>query len=272
MRLVLLTALICLAGCTQSPVASSPKALLPGTAELTTDRFWEDQKERTEEASQISAKVRVSYQGRGGKKISGNGRLVLQPDSKLRLELRDPLGRIHYLAALTDGHFAAHYPRQKLAYVDDRGGGAYVLDFLGIDFNFSDLHSLLLGILPGRFAKASFEAWHFDKPSNTYRGLLTVSDYRVLATVDASSAALKALELSSKAGKITLDYSSFEPCCHGMTASRSVRVAQVVDLKLDRARTSLSIEWEKITPLEQARPEEVFRLEIPEQDQKIVLK
>lgn len=272
MRLLLCAALICLGGCTQSPVASSPKALLPGATELTADRFWEDQKERVDEAAQISAKVRVSYQGRGGKKISGNGRLVLQPDQKLRLELRDPLGRIHYLATLTDGHFVAHYPRQKLAYIDDKAGGAYVLDFLGIAFNFSDLHSLLLGILPGRFAKATFETWHFDKPTNTYRGLLTVGDYRVLATVDAGSAALRGLELSSKAGKITLDYSAFEPCCHGIAASHSVRVAQVVDLKLDRARTSLSIEWEKIVPLDQARPEEVFRLEIPEQDQKIVLK
>lgn len=269
-RLLASFLLISLAACTHAPVAKAPGPAL--STELTTDRFWEEQRERAEEAAQISAKVRVSYQGRGGKKVAGNGRLVIQPDAKLRLELRDPLGRIHYLAALTNGHFVAHYPRQKLAYVDDKAGGAYVLDFLGIDFNFSELHSLLLGIVPARFSKAAFDTWHYDKESKTYRGLLTVSDYRVIATVDPVTAALRGLELSSRAGKITLDYSAFEPCCHGLASSRSVRVAQVVDLKLDRARTALSIEWEKITPLDQARPDEVFRLDVPEQDQKIVLK
>ncbi len=270
MKWLLVAIVLALSACTHAPV-SETKPLVSGP-ELTTDRFWEEQKERKEETAQISAKVQVSYQGKGGKKVSGNGRLVLQPGERLRLELRDPLGRIHYLAALAGPHFVAHYPRQKLAYVDEKAGAAYVLDFLGIDFSFSDLHSLLLGILPERFTKSSFETWTFDKEAKVYKGLLTLSDYRVLATVDPQTAALKALELSSKAGKITLDYSVFEVCCHGIAASHSVRVAQVVDLKLDRARTSLAIEWEKISPLGEARPEEIFRLEIPEQDQKIVLK
>jgi hypothetical protein len=271
MKIAFALVLLALAGCAHTAVTPSapPKA---ATGELTTDRFWDEQRARLEETSQISAKVRLSYQGKRGKKISGNGRLVLQPDTRLRLELRDPLGRIHYLAALSGENFVAHYPRQKLAYVDAKAGGAYVLDFLGIDFSFAELHSLLLGLLPPRFSKSTFDTWHFDKESKTYRGLLTVSDYRVLATVDPVTAALRGLELSSPAGKITLDYSVFEPCCHGLAASQSVRVAQVVDLKLDRAKTSLAIEWEKISPLEEARPEEIFRLEIPEQDQKIVLK
>lgn len=264
-----LAALLLLSACTHAPVTQAPP---PAAGELTAERFWEEQKERKEEAAQISAKVRVSYQGRGGKKVSGNGRLVLQPEGRMRLELRDPIGRIHYLAVLSGGHFVAHYPRQKLAYVDDKSGGAYVLDFLGMDFSFAELHSLLLGILPERFAKSTIEAWHLDKEAKVYRGLMTVSDYRVQVSVDPASTALRALELSSKAGKITLDYSAFEPCCHGIASSRSVRVAQVVDLKLDRARTSLSIEWEKISPLAEARPVDVFNLEIPEQDQKIVLK
>jgi outer membrane biogenesis lipoprotein LolB len=269
-NLAVLCAAALLAACTHTPV--TPSGTAAKTDELTTDRFWDEQRVRAAETSQISAKVKVTYQGKRGKKISGNGRLVLQPDTKVRLELRDPLGRIHYLAALSGHKFVAHYPRQKLAYLDERSGGAYISDFLGIDFTFSELHSLLLGILPERFSHSAFDTWYFDKETKAYKGLLTAAEYRVTCTVDPVTAALKGLELSSPAGRIALDYSVFEPCCHGIAASRSSRVAQVVDLTLDRARTALAIEWEKISPLEEARPEDIFRLEIPEQDQKIVLK
>lgn len=264
-----------LAACSHTPTGGIKPVASTGVGagnELSTEKFWEDQHHRFDETAQISAKVKLAYQGKRGKKISGNGRLVLQPDAKMRLELRDPLGRIHYLAALTGGHFVAHYPRQKLAYVDEKSGGAYVLDFLGIDFSFSELYSLMLGKLPDRFGRGKFDAWFFDKDAKVYKGILTVADYRVTCSVDPQTAALRELELSSPAGRINIEYSVFEPCCHGLTSARPVRIAQVVDLKLDRAKTALAIEWEKISLLEEPRPEDVFRLDIPEQDQKIVLK
>lgn len=266
MKAAALISLVLLCACTSTP--TRPGGQEPGE-ELTTDRFWQDQKTRALEAAQISAKVHLSYQGKR-QKVSGLGRIVTQPE-KLRLELRDPLGRIHYLAVLNGSQFTAHYPRQKLAYQDQKFGGAYVLDFLGIDFTFAELHTLLLGILPERLGRR-FETWYRDTSDGLYRGILTSGSYRVSAAVDPNTAALKALELASASGKILIAYSAFQPCCHGISSSSSVRVAQVVDLKLDRAKTALAIEWDKISPLEEQRPDDVYRIEVPEQDQKIVLK
>lgn len=252
-----------LMGCAHRPVTGEAPSLTP-------DQFWTVQKRRKQEVSRITAKVRLTYHGRR-QKVSGNGRILIQPDEKLRLELRDPIGRVHYLAVLDGKDFVAYYPRQRLAYLDEKAGGAYVLDFLGIGFDFDELHSLLLGVLPERFSGETFDTWSWDGSRKAYQGLITSDDTRIQAWVDPRFTALRRLELGTPGGRIVVDYSAFEPCCHGLSP-QSVQVAHVVDLKLDRAKTALEIEWEKIDLVENLQPAESFRVELDAKAQKIPLK
>ncbi len=115
---------------------------------LKLDSVLRDQSKRLTLAKALAGKMWLHYEG---KKESGTGQgwVISQLPGESRLELRDPLGRLRYLVVLNGQQFMAVYPTERIAYLDEKAGSAYLERLLGSDFSFRDLQLIFLGILPG---------------------------------------------------------------------------------------------------------------------------
>lgn len=236
---------------------------------LTPIAFWKDQELRRNIIKQVSTKLRLTYRGKQ-RTLSGLGRMVLQQKDKIRLELRDPFGRVHYMAVLNEDRFTAYYPRQGLAYFDRKKGRAYIKDFLGIDFRFMDLQKLLLGQLPEEARNQKMEDWTWMRELGQYRGTLRFKDYEIICYVDAHKAGLRKIIFNFPTGKIEARFSSFESCCKG--SKDTISVGRLVELDLRRTGTSLEVEWENVVRQKTVRPESAFLLKLEKGTQRIFLK
>lgn len=229
--------------------------------------FWNDQRLRREAARLLSAKLQLRYQGRS-ESVSGKGRMLSQLPDHLRLELRDPLGRVQYLVTVNGERFVAYYPTQKRAYLDKQSGAAYMKRFLGVGFTFKDLQSLLLGLLPPGAKAEKFDEWGWAGAEEEYRGQLKRDGERLVVDVDPDSAAIRELTWETKSDVAHVTYSDFAPCCGG---DKSIRLAAVVTVGLGRTASKVEAEWDDITQLDAPKENEVFTVALPEGVQQIFL-
>ncbi len=243
-----------------SACASKPakKAVPTG---LTAFDFWKRQVARTEEAKSLSAKLFVRYTG-PKESVSGRGRLFSELPRHLRMELRDPLGRVQYVAATEEDKFTAYYPGQKRAYTDTKAGGAYVRRFLGLPLSFKDMQSSLLGLVPKAAKVDRFSDWKWDENLGAYVGKGGAGANRVTAVVDADNGQLTDLTWETGKETIRVAYSEFSACCgkgKGVT-----QFAHLVDIKVDKGETAVSAEWDDVAPLPANTTSEFFRVAVPE--------
>lgn len=257
----LLFPLLLVTACAHLP-RRSPTGLTPAA-------FWIAQQTRVTVLSKISGKLNVRYSGKK-QSVSGRGRILVQGPQKVRLELRDPLGRLQYVLTLDGKDMVAYYPSQKTAYLDDRAGTEYLREFMGIDVSLSELESLFVGIIPPLSPRNAFASWDWDPEAGYYRGVLDqTKGQKVTAWVDGEHGALRDLELDSAAEKIRVHYSDFSSCCGGTEA---VPLASTVAIELERSKVSMEVEWQDIEALGQPRGAEVFQASLPGDVKKIVLK
>lgn len=251
--------LIFLGGCTHLP-PRQPTG-------LTANDFWKDQVLRRKLTGSISAKLRLRYEAHK-EGISGKGRLLTQAPNQLRLELRDPLGRVQYLVTLSGSQFAAYYPTQKRAYRDSSGGMQYMKRFLGFPFSFRDLESLLVGVLPPSISSDRFETWGWVPDKEVYRGVSSKDGAVLVCDVDPDTAAIRSLQWESGKEVAIVTYSDFAPCCGG---SQSVRFGDSVSVQLKLAASKVEAEWDDIAPLSVQKGEDVYKLALPPDVQQIIL-
>lgn len=236
---------------------------------LKPEAFWKDQQARSKSVDQVAAKLRLTFFGKN-RSISGRGQLVRQPKRRVRLELRDPLGRVHYLAAQDQSAFTAHYPRRRLAYTDNKGGNRYVRAFLGLDFTFLGLQDIFVGLLPDVQSK-TVEGWKWDGETGEYVGTVQLTDRKATIRVDGRGGELTGLSVPMKEGTIEVKYSHFEPCCRGVGGKSNIRVAGIVELKLSQGLSGMEVEWERIRAMEKPRPANVYRVQLDKKDRRIDL-
>lgn len=261
--------LLLLSACSTAPrVLQTPTGLKP-------EQFWLDQSRRAAETKQISGKLRLRYKGRE-QSLGGAGRLLAQLPDQALLELRDPLGRLAYLAALEGREFVAYYPTEKRAFVGNEGGSDYFRRLLGLDAGFGDLQRLLFGLAPSAAAKGAFDSWEWDSNRGQYRGLLKHRDQVLTFFIDPKLAVLRELEVRSPGEKIHVTYDDFESCCGEIGRlggpRTNVPLAFTVKVAMERADTAVEVEWEDITRLAKARGSEAFRVSLPKDIKKILLK
>jgi len=257
-------ALVFVAGCSHTPRAT-PTGLPPSA-------FWADQARRADETKRIIGKMFLSHKGKK-QSVSGKGRLLTQLPSHARLEMRDPLGRVAFLAVLEGTRFTAYYPTQKRAYVGEESGRTYFRNSMGLEVGFDELQRLVLGLLPDRAGKGPFPAWTWDEEKGAYRGDLKRGEVTWRVFVDGKTAAVRELSIESPAETVTVKYSNYEPCCGSLVVGESqVALAAVVQVGMDRAATSVEWEWGDIEKIEKPHPAESFRIPLAADVQKTSFK
>ena len=260
--LSLLVLLFGLAGCVHAP----PREATGLTAEV----FWRDQALRRSRLSVISAKLRLRYEAHKDG-VSGRGRLLTQLPSGLRLELRDPLGRVQYQVTIDGEQFAAYYPSQKRVYLDAKAGAEYMKRFLGVSFSFRDLHSLLMGILPDSFSGNALQGWDWDSGAGLYRARLEKNGVKLALGIDPDSAALRELTWESARDSARVTYQDFFPCCGSPLETNRPRLGGLVSVKLDKARSQVEAEWEDVVMVEPTKDGETFRPTLPADVKRVAL-
>lgn len=244
----------------QPPTGLSPRA------------FWIDQERRFSELTRVVGKLRLYYKGRE-QSLSGKGRLLTQLPSQGLLELRDPLGRLVFQAALENREFVAYYPSQKRAYVGKEGGTDYLRRLLGLDAGFAELQRLLLGLVP-EGAKSVFETWEWDGERGEYRGVLLKGSRKYSFFVDGKTAVARGLEVELGGERVRVSYDDFESCCGELGrlgGNTNVPLAAAVKISLERADTAVEVLWEDMSRLDKPRDAETFRVSLPADTRKIPL-
>lgn len=223
---------------------------------LTGNRFLQMQRDRHKSFEKISAKLSMRYDGIKDS-VSGKGRLLAGGEERYRLEIRDPLGRLHYLAALSGANFQAQYPRQSRAFVDQQGGKGYLRKVAGIGMDFKSLCELAVGIIPAAWSKKSFDKWEWDDSAGIYRGNSKVGSADVEIEVDGATGSINSLVVKDPATIAEVRYSDLEPCCGGSEIQQSL--ARVAEVRWPQSKASFEFEWDDVKVLGQSPKDAAFQ-------------
>ena len=221
--------------------------------------FWSKQRERRAAISRLQAKVHVRYQG-PRESVSGKGRLLFDFPDRLRLEIRDPLGRLQYLAAVDREAFTAYYPSQARAYRDAQAGRAYVRRFLGIPLSFRDLQSVFLGVIGDATGVGSFTEWEWVPDRGQYRGVGSVGATRVICHVDPDTALPVEVEWETGGERLSVHYADFENCCAGPP----ILLAHEVEIAVESGGTRVATEWGAVERVKDKIQGQAFKVLIPD--------
>jgi len=253
-----------LTGCAHRP-PKVPTGLRPQS-------FWADQKFRRVFLTKLNGKLSMRYTGKS-ERVSGKGLVVSELPERTRLELRDPLGRVRYLAALSGASLTVFYPSEKIAYLDGEAGTRYLKKFLGVELPFENLVELFVGILPERFHPKALDNWDWDASLGAYVGTGRSSGGRVTVAVDPDLAILRRLTLEISGETLVVDYADPEPCCENSKKKEKlpIQLAAVVTVTQSRTKNAMEVEWDKLRVFEDPYNTDVFRLVLPEDVKKVPL-
>ena len=234
---------------------------------LTPTQFWAEQANRAAELKAFSGKLTLHFEAKK-ESVTGQGRVLGRSPGQLRLELRDPLGKLQYLMALNGNQMTAFYPTEKIAYLDNRGGGAYLKEYLGADYSFEDLRDLMVGLIPRSMqngAKKEFDQWQWR--SGRYDGTFKSKDKTITVSVDGESGTLRKLKSESKLETIEVNFSDLMPVKvpHG----DRLLVAEIVEVKQKSSGTRIEVNWAEVMPVAQPPNAEVFKVDLPDNVRKI---
>lgn len=228
---------------------------------LTADRFWQEQTQRTAYLSSISARARLRYVGKK-ESLSGRARIVGDLPDRVRLELRDILGRMQMLATVDGNTYTVYYPFRRLAISDPYAGRSYHWRVFETRLSFSELAFLSLGLIPPGWG-SSFDIWEWDGGTGVYRASLTKDDTTVFCVIDRDLAVLRELRVG---GATRFTYSDF----FRSVESSQPNLGHSVAFQNQTAGTEISIQWEEVK--KEVSDRSLFRIQIPEGVEKIVLK
>jgi len=219
----------------------------------------------------VFGKVRIRYEGQTDK-ISGKGQLLLELPGRVSLELRDPLGRTHYIAALNGKRLVAFYPRENVAYIDLRSGSQYMKRFLGMELSFSELYEILLGSIPSGQSGLPFENWEWDTNRRLYRGKLKVSGRSVTCWVDGRKRWIEEMLIDLGKDVLQVVYQDFSSCCENGSKVSELELASAVTLTLQQSKRLVEFEWGEVRTLAEMRDADTFEIALPEGTKKINLR
>ena len=221
--------------------ASAPPRQPTGLSEKA---FWAEQAKRTAKLRHVNGALVVRYKTRQTN-VGGRGRIASSLGEGMRLELRDPLGRVRFLVALRGPRFVAHYPSEKKAYVDQEHGTRYLRQFLGVGASFEEVQDLFFGVLPDTFGVWQLDGWEWDRSKGAYSGSARMPKGGVLKVwVHPVHATIELLQAQRGNDVVEVRYSDFTPCC----GKGSPALANVVVLEPEHRRTSITAEWEDLSP------------------------
>lgn len=235
--------LVILVGCVSRPL------ILPSGLKF--DEFLADQKLRGDRFKTITSKVDFSFEG--SEKIAGSGKLYMDLQSlqkKFFLEIKDFLGRVHFQLVGDGKQCVAIYPQEKKA-IRDSSGGTHYLARLGFQVPFSDLQTLLVGIVPTSW-KLDGPSWLWDEIGYRIRAKTELGKYGIQIWVDGQG---RGIQRVVQEGKFDLTVKDF-----GRTENSLIDFGH--ELKLEVEGRNLQLNWDD-TPQPTSLDSKIFSLLIP---------
>lgn len=231
---------------------------------LTAAQFWAEQNNRGNELKIVSGKLGIHFETKKDN-VTGAGRLLTAGPSTLRLELRDPLGKLQMLVTLFQGLATVYYPTEKSAYVDGKGGTAYLRQFLGAEYSFDELRDLMLGILPRTMrpeaaGKKDFDRFEWDGNQGQYVGSLKLRDRTLTVGIDGETGVLRKLQTEN--AEVT--FANFSGVKNTGRSEERVLYAETVDIRQKNTGSVIEVDWKEISRLKQSPASDVFRETLPE--------
>lgn len=256
--LMLWLGLIVLSGCSSLGPSQPFQSV---TSEELWDRIWENQSQRQSQVRAIRSKIQLSLAEKK-RSLSGTGILISKAE-EVRLELRDPLGRLQYSVAQSENHpFVAFYPSQNVAYFDFAKGRNYLKRFLKIDLKFSDLRDLWLGILPYQRNELKLISMVPVIDKRVYEVKIRKAEDVWKAVVDPRNGDILKLNWSRGGAGAEFEFSEFARCCEvHLTEQELPRIGRNVFFK-NSDGSEIELEWSSIEPSSNLDPQ-LFQIEIP---------
>jgi outer membrane biogenesis lipoprotein LolB len=254
---------LCLAGCAHR-VPLEPTGLAPSA-------FWKDQAVRRIQLKRISGRLSLHYEGKK-ESVTGKGNVVADLPGRMRIELRDPLGRMQYMALLSESRLLAYYPSEKTVYTDSSGGKNYLRHFLGMQLSFDDLQQLFFGILPYS-GSGELKGWSWNSTDGTYEATFTAGNRTFTLSVDGKLAALRRLTIESPGQQVAVEYTDFKTCCDVKVVPRDApALAREVAVIHEKSKSRIELDWKEIKPLDAgALSGPVFHFDVPAGVEKVPL-
>ncbi len=228
------------------------------------ENFWADQNERRKVVQKVSANLSLNYSGMG--EGAGKAQMIAEMPNHFRMEVRDPLGRVHLISTLEGTNFAVVYPRVKRFHKDSQAGKTFLKKIVGFDYSFNFLLPLMFGILPADMAKTGFHApWQWDLKVGRYRGEIKVKGTPWLVWVNPQNSAIEKIEIQA-ASPFTIEYLDFFRCCGGSVVGAKnshFQLAQSMTLQNQKAKTSLDVRWREVETKTAGWPPQAFQASVP---------
>lgn len=228
---------------------------------LDSKKFWSEQEKRAAAFHSYSAKINLRYQGKE-ESISGKGNVLVDGTRGVRMELRDPLGRLQYVLTSKKDLVTALYPREGLAYSDTQKGIKYFEHMLGLALTVDDLRLLWLGILNSSAHLSSFE-WSEADADYVASVSQNGSDYHL--EINPDTAAIMKLNVKKGSSTFQVSYAEFE-------GERGISLAHEVQFESKDQGTKIEVEWDKFQTFPVDAPSNLFDAEENAKIRKLILK
>lgn len=251
-----------LVGCAHHPKVENP--IQP----LEPSDFARDQTARRAILASVSAKLKMGYEGKK-QSVSGKGRLVGNYPGNFRLELRDPLGRLHFVFTQKGENAVAYYPRNKQAARETTSGKTYFKRVIGLGLAFSDLVSVSAGVLPASWQRVPLKSWEWDRSEGAFRGVLEKGGEKMAIWVDSANTAIQRMEWQVDGQTVEVAFEDREPCCE----SKAVfTLGYEVKWNIPDQSTSVQVSWESLLKPNQEIPSSAFEFQPAPGDKVVDLK
>lgn len=231
--------------------------------------FWKDQEFRQKYFVKVDGKAKIKLEEKG-RSISGNGRIFMHSRESIKIEIRDFLGRLHFSALKKGNSFMAHFPPQKLAFLDEEKGHVYLAQKLGVSLSFDEIVDLWMGRLPESIPGSSFKSWVWDAREESYVGKIEVKNMELECYVDGDLGVLKKLVWKKPGPMFQVTYEDYGACCKGNKSVDKLQMAYSAKLEVLRGSEKVEVEWEDLG-VEMKLPRS-FETELPKETEKVLLK
>lgn len=228
--------------------------------DLDVKQFWSEQEKRTKAFESYAAKMDLRYQGKE-ESVSGKGKVFVSPEG-LRMELQDPLGRLHYVLLSKKNQVTACYPREHIAYQDVKNGKKYFERFLGFELSVEELRLFWLGIL-GLSAKLSPFQW--EESSGVFTSRFSLNGNHYALEIDPQTGAILKLSVQKNGSEFEVSYREFEKV-------RNISLAHEVQLEAKQLGTKIEVEWDRISAFPTTSAAHFFEWEEDRKVKKYILK
>ncbi len=222
---------------------------------LTWDSVLKEQNTRSLALGAILGKMSVEFEGHD-ESVRGLGTSGVMLPNDYLLEIRDPVGRLHFEAVNRGNAFEGYFPRHKKIYKDRASGRLFFQKTWGIPISFPEMSRLSAGLLPKSLEKQKPTeiAWK----DGAYEGKFEVEGVTSLVGMNADGS-LTRLNWQRQDGSVEVSWRDFRPCCKWTSSGGdSFAIAHVIEIKTKDS--IILIRWKTFQNWE-AVPPEAFKVQ-----------